>query len=73
LAEKLAARRDGAQQDTGPVDPKKKGGAPPPVPKKEEPPKKEAPPVKGAKGGPTQEELEAEAEKLRKEAAEAER
>jgi len=66
LAERLAAKKNNAGADAGVVDPKKKAA----------PPAKEAPkakePVKG-KGGPTDEELAAEAEKLKLEAEEAER
>lgn len=63
LAAKLAAKKDNADA-AAPVDPKGKKGAPPPAAaKKEEPPKKDA---KG-KGGPTAEEEEAEAERIKQE------
>lgn len=67
LAEKLAKKKSVAAEAAAPADPKKKGAPPA---KKEEPPKKDA---KGAKGGPTEEELAAEAERVRLEALEAER
>lgn len=51
------------------ADPKAKKGAPPPA-KKEDPPKKDA---KGAKGGPTEEELKAEEDRIKEEAEEAKR
>lgn len=63
LAAKLAAKKDNADA-AAPVDPKGKKGAPAPAAaKKEDPPKKDA---KG-KGGPTAEEEEAEAERLKQE------
>ena len=65
LAEKLANKKNNPV-DAAPVDPKKK--AAPPA-KKEEPPKKDP----KAKGGPTPEEEQAEAERVRQEAEEAER
>ena len=70
LAAKLAAKKDNADA-AAPVDPKggKKGAPPPAAAKKEDPPKKDA---KG-KGGPTAEEEEAEAERLKQEKEEAER
>jgi len=62
LAAKLAAKKDNLE--VAPVDPKAKKGAPPPAAaKKEEAPKKDA---KGAKGGPTPEEEEAELERIKK-------
>jgi hypothetical protein len=63
LAAKLAAKKDNIE--AAPIDPKAKGkGAPPPAAaKKEEAPKKDA---KGAKGGPTPEEEEAELERIKK-------
>lgn len=49
------------------ADPKGKKGAPPPA-KKDEPPKKDA---KGVKGGPTEEELKAEEDRIKEEAEQA--
>jgi hypothetical protein len=56
LAARLSAKKDQAANDA-PVDPKKAGKAPPP--------KKEEAAKKPAKGAPTPEEEEAEAERLR--------
>jgi len=67
---KLEARlKKNTEAPTDNADPKKK--APPPAAaKKEEPPKKDP---KAAKGGPTEEELQAEAERLKREAEEEEK
>ena len=64
LADRLARKKQGSA-DAATGDPKKKAAPP----AKAEPPKKDA---KGAKGGPTPEEEQAEAEKLRLEAEAAE-
>lgn len=69
LQARLEAKKGEAEAaNAANADPKKKG-APPPAAKKEEP-KKDA---KGVKGGPTEEELKAEEDKIKEEAEQAKR